>query len=581
MTRTDSFVVGTLVVLLAIVAGLVGVPALSDTAAPAPAAPSDPLPTGPYREGVIGRPVSIGPFTARSQADRDLVALIFSGLVRNGPGGTLVPDLAKHWSVDPAGKVWTFELRDDATWQDGEPVTAEDVAFTIRTLQDPAYTGPAAGSWSEVEVRAISDRVVTFTLATPLGGFLQAATQPIAPAHLLADVPVAALAEHPFGSQPVGSGPFALAELTETSATLVPVSPTSDGSGPTPDGSGPTPSSSPADSLVTPPPALRPDRPLPYLSGIEMRFFDDGASLAAAYRAGELDAASGLATSDAAELAMEPASRLLRYPGATLTSVLLNLRPDSPEFSSPAVRTALLAGIERTLLVDKVLAGAATAANGPIPPSSPLYDAAADPPVAYDRAAAKKALKRAGWTQKKDGWHLPKESKPLSIEILSPDEVSNPTVWAVARQVASDWRRLGLTVTHVGLPAGKFVTDRLAKGEFQVAVTDMTIGLDPDLYPLLASSQTVTGGSNIIGVQDPVLDTLLVAARAPGTPEARAAAYSRLQGQLAKGRYLLPLAFPDEVMVARDTLHGPAIRQVADAADRFWDVLTWRLAGDR
>ena len=128
--------------------------------------------------------------------------------------------------MDDAGKVWTFELRDDATWQDGEPVTAEDVAFTIRTLQDPAYVGPAAGSWTEVDVRAISERTVTFTLMTPLGGFLQAATQPIAPAHILADVPVEALADHPFGTQPVGSGPFALAELTDTTASLVPVTET-------------------------------------------------------------------------------------------------------------------------------------------------------------------------------------------------------------------------------------------------------------------------------------------------------------------------------------------------------------------
>ena len=574
MTRTDSFVVGTLVVLLALVAGLVGVPALGGTAAPTTALPSDPVPTRPYREGVIGRPVSISPLTARSQVDRDLVALIFSGLIRNGPGGTLLPDLADRWSVDAAGKVWTFELRDGATWQDGESVTAQDVAFTIRTLQDPAYMGPAAGSWSEVEVRAVSDRIVTFTLATPLGGFLQAATQSIAPAHLLAGVPVEALAEYPFGTQPVGSGPFALAELTETSATLVPVSPISDDSAPTPSGWS-------ADSLATVRPALRPDRPLPYLSGIEMSFFDDGAALAAAYRAGDLDAASGLAPGDAAELAAEPSSRLLRYPGATLTTVLLNLRPDYPEFASSAVRTALLTGIERTRLVDGLFAGAATAAAGPIPPSSPLFDPAADPPVAYDRAAAKKALKDAGWTKKDDGWYPPKATRPLALEVLSPGEKSNLSAWAVARQVVSDWRRLGFTVTHVGLPAGEFVTDRLAKGDFQVAVTDMTIGLDPDLYPLLASSQTVTGGSNIIGVQDPTLDALLIAARAPGTPEARTAVYAKLQTQLAKGRYLLPLAFPDEVMVARDTLEGPVVRQVADAADRFWDVLTWRLADDR
>ena len=178
--------------------------------------------TRSYREGVLGHPVSVSPFSARTQADRDLVALVFSGLVRNGPSGTLVPDLAERWSVDPSGFVWTFQLRDDAVWHDGEPVTAEDVAYTIRVLQDPAYHGPAAGSWNEVTVQATAPRTVTFTLKTPLGGFLQAATQPIAPAHLLAGVPIADLPDHPFGRQPIGSGPFAIASLTDDAAELIP-----------------------------------------------------------------------------------------------------------------------------------------------------------------------------------------------------------------------------------------------------------------------------------------------------------------------------------------------------------------------
>ena len=577
MTRHDSIVVGTLVVLLALVAGLVGLPALNTTATAS--ATASPAPFGearPYREGVIGHPVSISPLTARSQADRDLVALIFSGLVRNGPSGTLVPDLADSWSVDATGKTWTFHLRDDAAWQDGTPVTAEDVVFTIHTLQDPEYMGPAAGSWSEVDVRAVGEDTVTFTLTTPLGGFLQAATQPIAPAHLLADVPVDALAAHPFGTQPVGSGPFALADLTETSANLVPVAATTEGEGET--GASPSPS---GDSLATPAPTRRPDHPLPYLSGIEFTFFDDAAALAATYRAGDLDAASGLPPGDAAELATEPSSRLLRYPSATLTAALLDLRPSHPEFADPAVRTALLTAIDRSKMADNVFAGVAAEATGPIPPSALLFDPAADPAIAYDRAAARKALVAAGWAIKDDGWHRTASSKALEIEVLSPDEKSSPVVWSAARQVANNWRQMGFTVNHVGLPAGAFVTDRLAKGDFQVAVADVTIGLDPDLYPLLASSQTVTGGSNVMGVQDPTLDKLLVAARAPGTMEARKAAYSKLQVQLAKGRYLLPLAFPDEVVVARDTLEGPVVRQVADASDRFWDVLTWRLAEGR
>ncbi len=577
MTRTDSFVVGTLVVLLALIAGLVGVPSLLPGAATATLAspgPGTPL-ARPYREGVLSRPVSVSPFSARSQADRDLVALVFSGLVRNGPSGTLVPDLAARWSVDATGSVWTFVLRDDARWQDGEPVTAEDVAFTIRVLQDPAYTGPGAGSWNEVTVRTDGARTIVFTLTTPLGGFLQAATQPIAPAHLLADVPVAGLATVAFGHQPVGSGPFAVASLDADRAELIPAATILD----MPDASAsPRPSN---DSLAQPAATDRPGNPVPYLAGIEFRFFDDPDALAQAYSAGALDAASGLSPAMTSRLASAPDSRALHYPGSTLTAVLLNLRPGHPEFADPAVRAALLAAIDRPAMVRAAFSMAAGLATSPIPPSSVLFDRAAGGPVPYDPVSAAGALKHSGWSLAADGWHLPGAKTPADIELLSPDRTSNPVAFDAAETVAHDWKAIGIGVHHVALAPGVFATDRLATGKFTAAVGDVIVGLDPDLYPLMASSQTVRGASNIIGLQDPTLDKLLVAARGPGTPDARIAAYAALQEQLIKGVYLLPLAFADESVVVRDTLQGPSIRQVGDPADRFWDVLTWRLAADR
>ena len=109
----------------------------------------------------------------------------------------------------------------------------------------------------------------------------------------------------------------------------------------------------------------------------------------------------------------------------------------------------------------------------------------------------------------------------------------------------------------------------------------MGIGLDPDLYPLLASSQVQASGSNFAGLQNPALDTLLVAARMPAAEEARKAAYVALQANFAAGLYLLPIAFRDEVVVVRDELEGPVIRAIGSPGDRFWDVLTWRLADGR
>jgi peptide/nickel transport system substrate-binding protein len=579
MTRTDTFVVGTLVLLLALVAGLIGVPALTPTAATPSASPTDAPPVSasrPYREGILGGPVSVSPLTARTQADRDLVALVFSGLVRNGPGATIVPDLAEHWSVDATGTTWTVTLREGATWHDGAPVTAEDVVYTIHTLQDPAYAGPAAGSWSEVSVLAASDRTVVFTLTTPLAGFLQALTQPIAPAHLLAGVPVDRLPAHPFGQQPVGSGPFALAELTATSATLVPAGTVVSGGDPEA-----TPAPTPTDPLATTVPTPRPDRPVPYLDAIELRFALDPESIITAFDSGELDVISGLSAGTSVDIAQATGSRLLRYPGTTLTTVLLNQRPTHPEFRDAGVRAALLAAIDRSAIVDEVFSGAAVAVTSPIPPSGAWYDADADAGVEFDRPAAVAALEKARWTRKDDGWYLDGETKELTLEVLSPDQDSNPALYAAAESIVAGWRAIDIDATHVALPPGEFTTDRLATGEFDVAVTDVSIGMDPDLYPLLASTQTLTGGSNVSGVQDERLDRLLVKARAPGSDDARQAAYTELQRHLASGRFLLPIAFADEVVVAHDTLEGVAVRQVTDPSDRFWDVLTWRLADGR
>ena len=576
MRRSDSALVLALVAVLAIVAVLVSVPALVPAATAEPTDPPIvPVVDRPYREGVLGHPVSISPLTARTQADRDLVALIFAGLVRNGPDGTLVPDLAARWTVSDDGRSWTFELRPDARWHDGQAVTAEDVVFTVRTLQDPDYTGPRASSWVGVSVRATGVRTVTFTLETPLGGFLQAATQPIAPAHLLADVPVASLPDDPFGEQPVGSGRFALESLESDLAVLRPPPAPTDGES----GAPPTPGAT--DALSTRPPTARPDVPRPYLDGIEFHYYSDSEALAADYAAGRLDAASGVDPAVAAGLAAAPDSRLLRYPGSTLTAVIFNLRPDHRAFSTPDVRTGLLAAIDGEALISEAFQDAATEADSLIPPSSPWFDATVDAAVAHDVAAAAAALEKAGWTKLDGAWRLPGAKADLRIELLSPERTSNAAVHAAAAAVARDWSAFGLDVEHVALPAGEFVSDRLAEGDYDVAVVDLAIGLDPDLYPLLASTQTLTGGSNVMGLQDAALDALLVAARKPGPDDARAAAYAALQAQLAKGRYVLPMAFADETVVVHEALQGPEIHQVSDPSDRFWDVLTWRLADDR
>ncbi len=582
MNRFDRTVITGLVLALAVIAVAIGMPAVVPASAPASPTPQ-PLPViAPYREGALGRPFSVNPLASRTQVDRDLVALVFGGLVRLGPDGLLLPDLASRWAVDATGKSWTFDLRPDATWHDGEPVTAEDVVFTVDALRDPAYTGPGAGSWREVTAVAVDAGTVRFDLATPLGGFLQLATQPLAPAHLLGSVPVEAMSEDPFGQAPVGSGPFRIAELDDVHAVLEPAAtPSAEPTASLPPGDPGDPGSAPSDALSTPGPTRRPDVALPQLTRLEFRFYDDPALLAAAFRAGELDAVSGLSPADAAALAGTAGARALRYPGTTLTTVILNLRPSHAELRDASVRAALLAAIDRPGLITAAFGGFAAQADSPIPASSWAFDGTASPATAHDPVAAANALTKAGWT-KVDGRLRPAGAKGVyTVELVVPDEATNPTLHAVAERVAADWDAIGLTVTLVEAEPGTFLSDYLREGKFSAAAIDVSIGHDPDLYPLLASSQTQTGGLNVIGLQDATLDALLAAARRPGTDEARKAAYTALQVQLTSGRYVLPIAFSDEVVVVRDELEGVAIQPVADPSDRFWDVLTWRLRDDR
>ena len=559
MTRTDRAIVGALVVALLAIGVAIGASSsptqVTPTAAASPTASTGS--TGPqaYREGVLGRATSISPLTARTRADRDLVGLVFSGLVALGPNGTLVPGLATSWTSDKTGRVWTFHLG-DATWHDGVPVTAADVVFTVHAIQDPDYTGPAVGSWTDVTAIAKDEHTVQFELATPLSGFLEATTLPIVPAHLLEDVPIDQLGDDPFGQAPIGTGPFRLVSLDDDEAILAPA--------PQP-ASARQPVASPETASTIP------------IPGIEIHFFDDPVTLAHAYETGDIDTVAGLPASEAGPLAALPGSRLMRYPTTTLTAVFLNLRASHGTFRDSRIRRAFLQAIDRTTIVASAYGGAAVRADSLIPPSSWAFDQASSPVVTFDRTAARRGLRQVGWKPSNGTWKTVSGKKPVTFELLGPDADTNPATFAAVASIVTDWRALGLRVTQVGLSPADMV-DRIQTGNFEAVVVDIDVGLDPDLYPILASTQTRSGGLNIAGIQNQALDKLLAAARKPASKSKRVAAYKALEKALAKAQYVLPIAFRDELVVVRDTVSGPAIRPISDGSERFWDVLTWRLA---
>ncbi len=535
--------------------------------------PSPTPPSGTLIEGTIGSVTTLDPLLASTPAERDLSALLFRGLTRLDGDGRIAPDLADRWRVQDSGRTYTFVLRSDIRWHDGTPVTAEDVVFTILTLQHPDYDGGLGAAWRGVEVQRVGRLSVRFSLPASTGGFLTAARVPLIPAHLLSRVPVGERREAEGARRPVGNGHFRLASLSADEAVLVRASSPLEGR---------SPSATPGDPLDSPGPTplpLEADRQ----AGVRryvFRFYGGQAALAAAFRSGEVDAAGGLAPEQVANLSGIDGVEAVRYPRTLLTMVALNLRFEQSIFREPDVRRALLMAVDRKRIIREVVESQARPARTPISPASWAYDEAAARGVPFDPKRAAKLLEAAGWQKRRGNWWRQGYQQPVEFEVSSVDRKTNPIAYGVARQVAEDWRVLGLKIIFQAYPATDFVEQRLGRRRHQAALVEVNVGLDPDLYPLLASTQAGVGGTNISGYQDRELDRLLGAARRYAVPATREARFDELQVMLGRELPVLPLFFSDYVYLIRDNLDGPTPRQLATPSDRFWDVLTWRLADD-
>ena len=629
MRARDRLAIGGLLVVLVVI----GAALLAPQAAKPVASPTVAVSQVPYREGVLSHPSSINPLTPRSQADRDLIALLFRGLVREGPDGTLLPDLAASWDVADDGHTYTFQMRDDAFWEDGFHVTADDVAFTVGLLQDSRYTGPAGASWQGIKVKATGVYTVQMTMALANAGFLRLASQPLLPQHLLKGTLVTELGDSAYSQKPIGNGPFRILEIdyahvllgrvtsvvppttagptiakpatarpsSSASVTPTPIVTPTPGKTATPlPGTSVTPAPTvPPTAAPTPPPTARPTptpppsaTPVIDLSGkvlstigeMELDFYDDAAGAVSDFQAGKLDAVGNLPADQTAAAAATNGARVVPYQWANMVSVVLNQRPDHGELRDANARTGLLAAIDRPKLLSTVLGGRGSLTNLPIPAWSSDYDLGAAQAVPFSQSDAAQFLQDAGWAVSNGQWITDAEASPsaapYSMTLLTPDQKSSPLLYAVGQFVADSWRAIGIGVTIEAVTTATYLS-RLDTGDFDAAVASFEVGLEPDLSPLLLSSQIGSGGSNVSGVQDTTLDQLLNVARRTIDPVARPAALNALEQYLSTTVPILPLAYREYDMVVTGKVQKLLSNQISDPSARYWDVIDWRLANGR
>src|SRR5256714_11650889 len=296
----------------------------------------DPAYGGTYVEGVAGVPQYLNPVIAATDVDEDVSRLAFSGLTRYDQAGSIVSALASAFRTESNGRIWTFDIREDATWHDGQPVTADDVVFTVKLLQDRGYVGPYSDAFRGVTVERIAPRTVRFTLPDVYGPFADSTTVPLLPFHLLGNVPYAELSRQPFNVSPIGTGPFRVSEVDARQIVLL----------------------RNADFYRT-----RPARARPYLDKVILRFYPDPTEALLALSRGEIDGVGGLSSQDAERARSLKGAVLYSLPTDNFVSMFLNVRPDRVVFRDRAVRQAVAPAIHRGRVLRLAADGRGTVAD--------------------------------------------------------------------------------------------------------------------------------------------------------------------------------------------------------------------------
>jgi peptide/nickel transport system substrate-binding protein len=507
-------------------------------------ASSDEVPAsgGEYVEGVVGHPTYLNPLLAPfNSADQDVVSLVFSGLTRLSPNGSVVPDLATNWSISPDGKVYTFQLR-DASWQDGQPVTADDVIFTIDQIQSPAFPGSPeiARLWQSVKVAKIDARTVQFTLAEPYAPFLEYTTLGILPAHLLGGVNGRALLSSPFNARPIGTGPFQV-----KSASLQEVA-------------------------LEPNPRYYGQKP--YLDGITFRYFDSFQAAFDALRRGDIQGLGNIPPDHVLDLANDPRIDLVQEPEYSKLNLLI-LNTQSPLFSDDVVRRALDLAIDRSTVIQTATGGEGVPAAGPIMPESWAF--APEPnSYMYDPAQAARLLDQAGWRLPSDGALREKDGKPFRFSLLA---VNEPSRLRTAQEISRQLRSIGVEADVQTAGWSGIVQDFLAPHRFDAVLTEIySPTADPDPYPFWHSSQ-IKNGLNVAGWSNRIADQLLEDGRRQEGRVARKEDYVKFQSLFAQEQPAILLYYPVYVYALPAPLKGVSLGVMTQPSDRFETVANWYL----
>ena len=498
---------------------------------------------GKFIEGVVNEPRHINPLLSQANdTDRDLVSLVYSGLLEYNGEGKIVPDLAQSYEISSDGLNYTIYLKDNAFWHDGKKVVADDVIFTIQTAQNSDYGSPQRINWQGVQVEKVNELAVMFKLQAKYAQFLNNLTVKILPKHIWQDIKPINFALSEFNLKPVGSGPYKFDRLKKDK-----------------------------DGRIQSYQLLANKNfygGRSFIGEIEIKFYNSEDEMIDAYNRSEIDGLSFISPDNLKRVKFKQRLNIRELKLPRYFAVFFN-QNKSAVLSDKNVRLALSHATNKDSLLQAVLNGRGVTVQ------SPMMDGVLDIPntvkkYEYDLELAKTILETSGW-KPDEGNILTKNNQKLQIKITTS---TWPELTEVAKIIEEQWEALGAEIIIEVLPTQE-LQQAIKDRNYEALLFGAVLNIDPDPFSLWHSSQKKDPGLNLSLYDNKAADTLLEDARQTLNPLERAKKYDDFQKLVIEDIPAVFLYNPLYIHGQTKKIKGSNGKLISLPSDRFANIEGW------
>jgi len=499
-----------------------------------------PISGGTYTEGVVGQPIAINPLIAGSNdIDRDLIEVVFSDLT----------ELADSAKVNDDHRVWTVTLKNGLAWSDGEPITADDVVFTLETMQDPDAHSPSFAAWHGVIAERMSEREVRFTLKTPYAFFLDNLKEfKVVPRHIFGTIPTANLRLSDYNFEPIGNGPYVFSSYTKRKDGFI------------------------TDYTFTANPHFAGTETL--IKELKFKFFADYQEAIEAFNHRAIDGLGGISVYDLPDIKIGHQTVEFNIP--RYYAVFLNPGTSLP-LREKAVRVAFDAATDREKLRAVALKGYGQPIGGPLYPGIEGYDAAIGTGARFSLETAERTLEDAGWKRGDDGVRrkrVEKDDFRLAFDMIVPDI---DFLIEATKILEEDWKTIGVAVNRIVRSPTEITNDVIKTRNYQMLVFGNILKANPDVFSFWHSSEKFRPGLNLSFYENKKADALLESIRKDFDTVSRTDDVALLQEIIHADKPAIFLFSPNYLYLTPKNLGGIPRELLESPANRFAHIADWYL----